>query len=68
MNDDEYVKQMLAMKEKLGDDIYYTIKDEDGIVRPLAGLWASDGYGKDAAEERAAKIHSTVVAVRITEV
>lgn len=66
MNDKE-IARLEAMTNKLGDDIYYTLKDEDGIMRPLAGLWTSDGYGKEAAEERAAKLKHTVITVKITE-
>lgn len=70
MNPEEYVKQMEAKKVKLGDDIYYTLKDaETGDILPLAGLWKSDGYGKEAAEERAAKLKDiSVTTIKITEV
>lgn len=64
---DDYVARTMKMNEKLGDNLWYTLKDNEGVVRPLAGLWESNGYGKEAAEERAKKVKSTVIVVKIEE-
>lgn len=68
MNDLERLEAMELKRLQLSPDMYYTIKDEDGIIRPQAGLWPSTGYGREDAEERATKTRSTVALVRITEI
>lgn len=52
---------------KLGDNLYYTLKDETGILRPLAGLWLSNGYGLEEARALASKVKCSVVVVKLEE-
>ena len=47
---------------------FVTIKDEDGVIRPMAGLWTFDDNGIKSAKEFAKKDGGTVVRVEITEV
>lgn len=63
---EERARELETKSKVLGDDLFYALKDEDGSIAPLSGLWKSDGYGKEMAEERASKISGTeVVLVRV---
>jgi len=30
---------------------YLIVKDEEGILRPMAGIWVNDKYGRISADE-----------------
>ena len=49
---------------------YYTLKDnqkEGGTIRPLAGMWKYDEYGKKSAEQNAKRAKCDIAIVEITE-
>lgn len=57
----------MSKDTKLGNNLFYTLKDEDGKLRPLAGLWLSNGYMLEEAEASAIKLKCTVVLVKLEE-
>lgn len=51
------------------EDVYYTVKDDEGTVQPRAGLWESSGYGLEAAQDAIKRMKGcTITKVRITEI
>lgn len=49
-------------------NIFLVVKDEDGILRPMAGVWRSDESGKRSAEDYVKKNPEvTIVQVELIE-
>lgn len=44
------------------------MKDEDGILRPLAGIFNGNKYGKEDAEAKAERINCHVAKVELKEI
>lgn len=45
--------------------LVYTLRDEDGELYPIAGIFKYDQYGLDDAEERAVKVGLQVATVEL---
>lgn len=43
---------------------FLVVKDDEGIIRPMAGIWRDNEAGRDDADRYAAK-HSDVTIVRV---
>ena len=53
----------------MSHEIYYTLEDPEGILRPMAGIWTGDGemgeYYKIEADKKAKKTNLKVVKVKL---
>jgi len=51
----------------ISKDTFYTLKEGDRLF-PLVGLWSSNIYGKEDAEEKAKKVEMEVTLVQVKEI